>query len=510
MTATATTADTTSKRQRSLDACERRDVLWIGGSVPPPLRAALLAAHELIRISPDAAQVNETAPYACALIIESRADMKDLEWAMPALDAAIDHGVRVILSTPAMSPDGDELDIKARENCFRLRQSLGTRAVLTLYNDWHRYADNIGYHAPSAGCNYALQITGDLPHEAGAQILIRRAFHDFQGIALEQLPGGHSGAAVWIVRPSSADRAKRATPFLVKWNSLTKVSEEKSNVTQYARGRVSFRLTPPLHEARCVEGVATGLLVFDFIERAISFDEAIRSYPAGQLIGSLFDHTLAGCLGPATDAVASLIEPFERYNILRWSDLNDVADVAAKEDADIPSVNALRKRLASIGPVPHRSATVHGDMHRDNLLIAAGSSDVLLIDFGKIMYNMPAVSDAACLEVSLALPSLVGRARLARTAPRADIDWLRQAYAFPLDPHSVPARDDRERWLPAALRALRAAARQHDPSPIAYGVAVLSYMLRYASYSSNGTLDDRAIAYALAARLASAAASSVA
>lgn len=435
--------------------------------------------------------------------------MKDLKWVTGTIDAAIDHGLRVILSTPAMSPDGDAMDIKARENCFRLRQSLGTRAVSTLYNDWHRYADTIGHHASSAGCNHALQITGDVPREGSAQTLIRRAFHDLQGIVLEQLPGGHSGAAVWIVRPSSADRLKRATPFLMKWNSLTKVSEEKSNVTQYARGRVSFRLTPPLHESRCVDGVSTGLLVFDFIERAISFDEAIRSYPAGQLIGSLFDHTLAGCLGPAIDAVASLIEPFEHYKILRWSDLHDVAAAAAAEDAKIAGVSGLRKLLSSIGPIPHRSATVHGDMHRDNLLVAAGSSDVLLIDFGKIMYNMPAVSDAACLEVSLALPSLAGRPRLARTPPREDLDWLRQAYAFPLDPHAVPARDDHERWLPAALRALRGAAQQHDPSRIAYAVAVVSYMLRYASYPSNGSLDDRAVAYALAARLASAAASSV-
>lgn len=121
------------------------------------------------------------------------------------------------------------------------------------------------------------------------------------------------------------------------------------------------------------------------------------------------------------------------------------------------------------------------------------------------MYDMPAVADAACLEVSLAFPNQVSRDRLRRTAPTGDIDWLRRAYAYPLDPHAVPTRDDSERWLPDTLRALRGAARQHDASSIAYAVAVLSYLLRYASFADNGPAEDRSVAYALAARLAAAA-----
>lgn len=496
---------TADASMRSLHATSRTDVLWIGGVMPKPLRAALMTRHEIVEISADPVHVGAHAPRACALIIETRPDMPDIAWAAAVIDLAIDHGLRVILSTPDLSREGDEMDLKARDKCYQLRKTLSA-GVVARYNDWHKYADAVGSYADSPGCNHALALGGDCPQHAGARILVRRAFHDFDGITMEQIPGGHSGAAVWIVRPSSRDGARRATPFLVKWNSIDKISEEKSNVTLYARDRMSFRLTPPLHQERCVSGATSALLVFDFIDRATTFADAIRSYPAGQLIGSLFDHTLSGSLGAARDAVGSVTAPFERYNISRWSEeLNEAADYARLTNAAVSPMPQLRELLAAFPAVPHRAATVHGDMHKDNLLVAAGSSDVLLIDFGKIMYDMPAVSDAACLEVSLAFPPIGGREGLKRTAPSRDIEWLTRVYAYPLDPHAVAPRDDAERWLPEAVRALRGAARQHDPSAIAYAVAVLSYLLRFASYAGNGPVEDRAVAYALAARVAFAA-----
>jgi hypothetical protein len=484
---------------RPLHANARTDVLWIGDACPKPLAAALmLNYYNLVEVTPEPTEVHRLAPHARALLIEVAPTLPDLDWALPAIGAALDHGLYVLFTIPDYTDD-DEAEKHARDHCYELTKSIvDIGRVRTLYCAWDKIANAIKSFSPNNGCNLKLQIDGD-SLDSSAEILLRRAFYDFQGLTLEPLQGGKSGAAVWIAHTSAPDRQRRPAPFLVKWNKLDKMRAEQSNVMEYARNTVSFRLTPPLHPARCIEGATTALLVFDFIDHATTFDTAVRSIAAGQLIGSLFDNTLAGCLRCAQTVDALIVQKYENNNVLRWS--SSELREAAERSATLP-LNALRDLLHALPPVTHRIATVHGDMHTENLLVAAGSSDVLLIDFGKIMYSMPVVSDAACLEVSLTFPSQGTATHYHRSSPSDDLRWLEAAYSYPMDPHAVPLRDDGERWLPAAVRALRGAARQHDPSPIAYALAIVSYLLRYASYSGNAPVAHRAIAYRLAARLA--------
>jgi hypothetical protein len=492
------------EQRRSFAAHARTEVLWIGGAIPKSLCAALMVRFNILPVPAEPLVIDTMAPNARALLIEVRPETKDLAWADCVIDVALEHGLLVVFTTPEFCEDDNAGDIEARNHCFNLTKAIVKPGrVRACFSDCAKIETAVALHDPKGGCNRSLDLSGDPRLDASAETLIRRAFHDFEGITLERLQGGKSGAGVWIVRPSVSDRRRRAAPFLVKWNALDKMRAEHSNVTQYACNTVSFRLTPPLHVARCIEGSATALLVFDFIDRAIPFATAIRSFPAGQLIGSLFDHTLAGCLAIATDCVASVLEPYEQNGVLRWTeDLRAAAAKAQALDSGLPSSEALRERLRRLAPVSYRIGTVHGDMHVLNLLVAAGSSDVLLIDFGKIMYNMPVIADAACLEVSLTFPPNETRPHLGRSVPTQDVDWLEHAYTYPMDPHAVPPRADDERWLPEVLRAIRGAARQHDPSTASYATGVLTYLLRYASYGDSGSLEDRALAYRLASRLA--------
>lgn len=493
---------------RSLNPSARTDVLWIGAVVPKPLTAALMVRYDIAAIAPDVGAFGAAAATARALLIEVLPEMNDLTWAQTLIESALDHGLIVVFTSPDLSAGECE---NARHHCFEITKPFvdGGRTVAH-FNDWSKIATAVENHDPQGGCNYALQFAGDGVLDPHAELLIRRAFHDFEGLTLELIQGGKSGAGVWIARPSVADRRRRAAPFLVKWNNLDKMRSEKSNVTQYASKSVSFRLTPPLHASRCVEGSAKALLVFDFIDRAVSFTSAIQIYPAGQLIGSLFDHTLAGCLALATDVTSEVVASYERNNLTRWSDeLHAVALRATLFDASALASAALATRMRSLGPIRHRVSTMHADMHVLNLLVATGSSDVLLIDFGKMTPDMPIVADAACLEVSLTFPTDEGRAQLRRSTPSIDLDWLNHAYTYPLEPHKVPARDDRERWLPDAVRAIRAVARQHEPSSASYAIAIVVYLLRYASFSDNGSIEDRVLAYRLACRLVTSVAEAV-
>jgi hypothetical protein len=89
-----------------------------------------------------------------------------------------------------------------------------------------------------------------------------------------------------------------------------------------------------------------------------------------------------------------------------------------------------------------------------------------------------------------------------------DADWLRTAYAYPLDPGEVDVGPrllgaaGRERVaLCDALRTIRSAARERDNSRPAYAVAVASYLLRYAAFDDHADADERALAYEIACTL---------
>jgi hypothetical protein len=483
---------------------DRKDVLWIGSEVPNRLIGELMRADfNVVTVGREVDEVEIRSPHARALLIEIQPFANDVEWIAPLVAVALDHGLLVVFTIPSFAYDDDAAEHEAREHCYGVSKPfLVPGRVRAHFSDWDRIASAIGDHEPKSGCNRSLQMHGDVPSDPTSLLLLRRAFWDLEGLTLEVLQSGRSGAAVWLARPSAKDQCRRTAPFLVKWNSLQKMAAERSNVSQHAANTVSFRLTPPLHAARCIEGSATGLLVFDFIDHAIPFATAIQHYPAGQLIGSLFDHTLAGCLRVASDVTKSAVLPYEKNGMLRWSDdLQEAAKIVHAHDSTAASVEVLREQFINLPEIAHRVGTVHGDMHSENLLVAIGSSDVLLIDFGKTLYEMPIVADAACLEVSMAFAPDHSRSQLNRLSPSDDANWLTRAYEYPMAPHAVPPRDDRDRWLSEALRAVRGAARQHDPSSVSYAVAIVVYLLRYASYADNGSVHDRALAYMLAARL---------
>ena len=236
---------------RSLNPSARTDVLWIGAVVPKPLTAALMVRYDIAAIAPDVGAFGAAAATARALLIEVLPEMNDLTWAQTLIESALDHGLIVVFTSPDLSAGECE---NARHHCFEITKPFvdGGRTVAH-FNDWSKIATAVENHDPQGGCNYALQFAGDGVLDPHAELLIRRAFHDFEGLTLELIQGGKSGAGVWIARPSVADRRRRAAPFLVKWNNLDKMRSEKSNVTQYASKSVSFRLTPPLHASRCVE-----------------------------------------------------------------------------------------------------------------------------------------------------------------------------------------------------------------------------------------------------------------
>jgi hypothetical protein len=332
--------------------------------------------------------------------------------------------------------------------------------------------------------------------------LLFDAFKDFGKLEIQAIPGGKSGANVLLVTPSLNDRRKRFLPFLAKIDSLDKASQERSKYESIVKDIIPFRLHPTLHPERCRSSGSESLLVFDFIERSLSFRRALHTCTPGQLIASVFDHTLGGCRIGSTDIYGSMVSAFAKLKLLDPTDaLEAAADKARELEPSIIDFPDLRNKFLSLPDFKHRLGVVHGDLHTGNLLVAGGSTDVLLIDFASIQQDLPLAFDPACLEVSIAFCPKDQASELKRKLPSEDRDWLLHAYTYPLHPADLPFRSGSQQHVAEAVRAIRAEARKAETSPIPYALAVGAYLLRYASYQDHAALSCRAFAYALASRL---------
>jgi hypothetical protein len=478
---------------------ERPLVLWLGGSPPRLLTAACLQQSLEVRgIQRD--DLGIVAPYARALVLEVPPEDQDFpSWGSVLLSEAHAHGLGVALVQYEQEADLPRMeDEEAAAKFYAAVKSLrrdASRAV-AMYRDWARIAKWAHDHNPGPGANPSLVVEGAFS-EPSVDLLLRRAFHDLGSITLQVLSGGKSGASVWRVRPGEGDRARRVLPFVVKLHEREKMRAERSNCF-IVRNAVEQRLYAQLHSERCVEGDELGLVVYDVVERAMPFRMALPALPE-VLVGSLFGQTLHGFRSCAVSETCLLVPEFERGRLkaLRWSDALREAAVFARAIAPtLPDVDALARMLAELRAMRVTLATVHGDLHAGNLFVPVGSTDVLMIDYGAVLQNAPAVADPACLEVSLTFPPIDSSPpdQMTRLSP----EWKRAAYRYPLDIFAVRGLSVTDEWVARAVGAIRAQARNVDPSAETYGLAVASHLIRFASFDDHAHIEERALAYELA------------
>ena len=182
-------------------------------------------------------------------------------------------------------------------------------------------------------------------------------------------------------------------------------------------------------------------------------------------------------------------------------DLDEAATAAHRRGELVPGAVELRALIAELPRVDFKSGTVHGDLHVGNLFVPDASNEAVIIDYGSVRPGGPLLIDPACLEVSLAFTP----AFLLPATPPACLTFralLLDAYRYPLTPAST-------RHLSGAIgasrtsmiRKVRDIARKLDDNPIGYAIAVAAQLVRFASYNDTASVDDRSMAYELAARL---------
>lgn len=488
----------------------RRQVLWIGVNPPSDAFKAACRMPKLVLRVVDQGRVSSAASTARALLVEvSHDDPEFPEWGRCVVEEALAHGLVVGFVMP--EDDSELPDLPDPEVILCLHAAVTAvksddPRVRVFIRKWDPIVWWAVDHKPGPGANTDLRINGYDVNVPAIITLLQRAFHDLDRISLQPIDGGKSGASVWMVEPDPEDGSARTLPFVAKLHTREKMGRERSNYL-LVRNAVPQYLHAPLDEQRCVEGDTLALAVYDLVSRARPFRSALLDVGPGVLVASLFEHTLGPWLSRTSAVTAPLAAQFDQGGVvpvLRWSEaLRELAEVAQETIPGLPDVDALRAQLAHLPCSPFRTTTVHGDLHAGNLLVRGNTSEVVLIDFGSVQSTAPLVSDPACLEVSLTFAGrTVPDSSWPETgSPKVDAKWLRSVYKYPLEPSAVQVTSGAGAWLGQSVRAIRSQARQHEPEPTAYAVAVAAYLIRYASYDDHGTLADRALAYELACGL---------
>jgi uncharacterized protein associated with vWA-MoxR-VMAP ternary system len=484
---------------------QRNKVLWLG---PPPAKAAFVEACEthglvLQQVAPN--EVEGIAPTARAVLLPVPNPSPTFnKWSRKVFNEARKHGLlaALVLQTDAkaghMPP---EAHIKAYFRAFRRFEQEGL-VVRGFYYEWAVIAHDLMTIQVEPGANRSLILRGSLPTNDEAELLLRRAFYDFTSLELEALSGGRSGADIWRISGVLDTGRPSALSLVAKISTPEKIAAERS-ACSIIESSVPHRLYAPIVNERCLTGADRAIATYRFISHSNPITDRIGDVGA-QLVTSLFKQTLAGLHEPTrpfADRIATYFGP-QRLKAFRWTDDLTAAAVHSRESSNtLPSAEELQQLIDELPKATVATGTVHGDLHVGNLFVPIDTHDVVIIDYGSVQHNAPLVADPACLEVSIIFSTYLA-GQTANIGHSALQQGLTAAYKYPLEASQTRTLEAIfGKGVASAVRQVRKQAKALDPNPSSYAIAVAAYLVRFAAFSENGSIADRAVAYKLAAIL---------
>lgn len=328
------------------------------------------------------------------------------------------------------------------------------------------------------------------------RLLVDRAFQKAEEIHIRELKSGFTDSRVFMAYE------KRVESSIAHWTQPRLIKIGKRQALAYEVGAmkevspfVPFELRPNLEVH--VEGFSKSVFVADFVEKSESMLLAARAGRAETAISNLFNRTLQrwrDCAWQCTKPNESLALAAERLGIISPGIIHkDYLESERIQNARI-DVDALWKVLVGIS-FEHRAATIHGDLHGDNIRVRG--DDAILIDLGAVKgtddpgKGAPICFDVAMLEVALVFACTDEENELEQFAQP---DWEKDIRPFyDLDAIlSTPNRDSAPRpdsWLFGCLQRVRAFGIYDQSDPHEYAIALVIAMWRWCKFPYKSATD---------------------
>lgn len=325
------------------------------------------------------------------------------------------------------------------------------------------------------------------------RLLVARAFPKAKEVHVTELSSGFSGARVFMMheKRNVSSIAHWAQPRLVKIGTRAALANEVGNMREVSPF-VPFELRPNLEMH--VEGFHKSVFVADFVENSESLLQAARAGRAETAISNLFNRTLRRWRDTAWQCPKSdesLAAAAERLDMITPSKIHSQyieTEMAQKLD---PNIHQLWTYLKSIN-FPHRVASIHGDLHGDNVRVRG--DDAILIDLGSVLgakNGAPLIFDVAMLEVALLF---------ACTADEKDDKFKQPTWENEIRAYyklnaimSTPDRDAAPTptsWLFGCLQRIRAFGIYDQSDPHEYAIALSIAMWRWCKFAPQFKADE--------------------
>jgi len=285
--------------------------------------------------------------------------------------------------------------------------------------------------------------------QADHEILVRRAFAQFERVELRELSGGRSNATRVFV----------AYPWKYHWQQprFVKLGPREDTIAEfkaYAEGVEAFipyHLHPRLVAEQCALGNASGILVGDYVAHTDRLTDRVNQTDGPSVIAALFSSTLQQMYEGARQIDAPI--PPSRDLVRIKEPVTAPRIDAAKRicGRDLKTFSELIDLADKIGPGPYWAGSIHGDLNAFNVL--ARGADAIVIDFEKSKMG-PVLYDIACLEASLSVECL----------PDMEFsDWyslMKMIFTSDFPRHPTPDEDPHGEvgGLLSTIRSLRAQA----------------------------------------------------
>lgn len=356
--------------------------------------------------------------------------------------------------------------------------------------------------------NTAIDLTG---HGEGLteeeEILLARAFQNARQIKLSQITPGFTQSRVFMVHEEKKRNsfAHLAQPRLVKIGPREKVLEEVKAMKEVSPF-IPFELRPNFEVS--VRGFSKALYVADFVDKSEPLLEVAHDGRAEAALSNLFYRTLRvwrECAWGRPLSTDSLADAAERLGMLLIHKIKP-------EYLESESFAKLRiepkelwEKVKTI-KFPHRVATIHGDLHGNNVRVRG--DDAIVIDLGEVQGTdsdgAPVCFDVAMLDVALSFQCLDERQSGGDFDQPAWEDEVSKYYNLEsLQSASHFKGTNLGSWLHGCLQRIRAFGTYEQSDPLEYPIAVAIAMWRWCKFDSSGPGDKgrRVVALILGAQI---------
>lgn len=328
--------------------------------------------------------------------------------------------------------------------------------------------------------------------------LIARAFQKAEEVHLRKISDGFSGSRVFMAyekrRDTETSIAHWTQPRLIKIGDRCALSQEVGAMRAVSPF-VPFELRPNLEIH--IEGFRKAVYVADFVDKSESMLDVARAGRAEAAISNLFNRTLHRWRDRARQCEmsnGSLVDAAERLGMITPSAIKkEYLDSERIQQLGV-DVSALWKQL-SVHQFAHRAATIHGDLHGDNVRVR--NDDAILIDLGAVKGSTdhgegaPLCFDVAMLEVALVFAY---RGKADGPDEFEQPEWeneIRQFYQLDaiLSSPSVDSAPKPGSWLFGCLQRIRAFGIYEQSHRYEYPIALVVALWRLCKFPSVSQAD---------------------